>query len=68
MAESETALPKSACEDNHSRAVHPVEGPCPLCGSIQEYFSDELRTQETLRCSSCKERFSTDLFKKGLPL
>lgn len=59
----------SACEEMQTRAVHPIEAPCPLCGEIQEYFSDELRTKEQLRCYDCKEIFDTALFKKnaGLP-
>jgi alpha-D-ribose 1-methylphosphonate 5-phosphate C-P lyase len=59
-----SSLPKSACEDNHSRQVRPFEGPCPLCGATLEFFSDELRTQETLRCSVCRERFTAEEYKK----
>ncbi|MDR1296325.1 MAG: hypothetical protein LBO05_02920 [Deltaproteobacteria bacterium] len=61
---SGTAVPKSACEDNHSRSVKPVEGPCPLCGAGLEFFSDELITKESLRCVSCRGRFDVDTFKK----
>jgi hypothetical protein len=61
---SSVATPRSACEDNHSREVRPVEGPCPLCGAPQEFFSDELRTAETLRCQDCGERFETSAFAK----
>lgn len=58
----------SACEDRQTREVRAVEGPCPLCGKIQEYFSDELRTKEQLRCYDCRELFSTDEFKKAAGL
>ncbi len=53
----------SACEEKQSREVRALEGPCPLCGKIQEYFSDELRTKEQLRCYDCKEMFDIQLFK-----
>lgn len=55
----------SACEEQQSREVRAVEGPCPLCGQMQEYFTDELRTKEQLRCYSCKELFPVDMFKIG---
>ncbi len=58
----------SACEDRQTREVRAVEGPCPLCGRIQEYFSDELRTKEQLRCYDCKERFDVALFKEAAGL
>jgi hypothetical protein len=58
----------SACEEQQSREVRPVEGPCPLCGKIQEYFSDELRTKDQLRCYDCKEVFATQLFLKSAVL
>ena len=54
----------SACEEQQTREVKAVEGPCPLCGKIQEYFSDELRTKERLRCYDCKQTFDTELFLK----
>lgn len=58
----------SACEEMQTRAVRAVEAPCPLCGEIQEYFTDELRTKEQLRCYDCKGRFETELFKKNAGL
>ena len=58
----------SACEEQQSREVKPIEAPCPLCGKIQEYFNDELRTKETLRCYDCKEIFDVKLFKKAAGL
>ncbi len=58
----------SACEDRQTREVQSVEGPCPLCGQIQEYFSDELRLKDKLRCASCKEYFDTETFKKSAGL
>lgn len=58
-------IPMLGCEDQHSREIYTVEAPCPLCGEMQEYFSDELRTKEVLRCFSCKARFETQLFRKA---
>lgn len=58
----------SACEEQQTREVKAVEAPCPLCGEIQEYFSDELRTKEQLRCYDCRELFDTTLFKKAAGL
>lgn len=58
----------SACEEQQTREVKAVEAPCPLCGEIQEYFSDELRTKEQLRCYHCKQLFDTELFKKAAGL
>jgi len=58
----------SACEEKQTREVRAVEAPCPLCGKTQEYFSDELRTKEQLRCYDCKELFDTALFKKAAGL
>ncbi len=55
----------SACEDRQTREVVSVEGPCPLCGKTQEYFSDELRTKEKLRCADCKQYFDVSLFHQG---
>lgn len=55
----------SACEEQQTREVKPIEAPCPLCGEIQEYFTDELRTKEKLRCYDCKELFDVELFKKA---
>jgi hypothetical protein len=53
----------SACEDRQTRETHPVEGPCPLCGKIQEYFSDELVQKERLRCRDCRGEFDPASFK-----
>ncbi|MDR1871736.1 MAG: hypothetical protein LBS60_07440 [Deltaproteobacteria bacterium] len=53
----------SACADRQTREVRIVEGPCPLCGQTQEYFTDELRDKEQVRCHSCKEYFNPALFK-----
>ncbi|MDR1109765.1 MAG: hypothetical protein LBP92_03470 [Deltaproteobacteria bacterium] len=64
MADSGTATPRSACEDNHSRDVRALEGPCPLCGATLEFFSDELLTRDSLRCASCRGRFEADLFRR----
>lgn len=58
----------SACEEQQTREVRAVEAPCPLCGRIQEYFTDELRTKEKLRCYDCKEMFDTELFTKAVGL
>ena len=58
----------SACEEQQTREVRAVEAPCPLCGEIQEYFTDELRTKDQLRCYSCKELFDTELFRKAAGL
>lgn len=58
----------SACEERQTREVRAVESPCPLCGKIQEYFTDELRTKEQLRCYDCKALFDTELFKKTVGL
>ncbi|UQZ90322.1 hypothetical protein C4J81_14360 [Deltaproteobacteria bacterium Smac51] len=58
----------SACEDRQTREVKAIEGPCPLCGEIQEYFTDELRTKERLRCYDCKETFDVALFKEAAGL
>lgn len=58
----------SACEEQQTREVRAVEAPCPLCGEIQEYFTDELRTKERLRCYDCKETFDAEVFKKAAGL
>lgn len=58
----------SACEEQQTREIKAVEAPCPLCGEIKEYFSDELRTKEHLRCYDCKEVFEVALFKKAAGL
>ncbi len=58
----------SACEERQTREVKAVEAPCPLCGKIQEYFTDELRTKEQLRCGDCQQLFDAELFKKAAGL
>lgn len=58
----------SACADRQTREVKIIEGPCPLCGVLQEYFSDELAEKEQLRCHDCREHFDTALFRKGAGL
>jgi len=58
----------SACEEQQTREVRAVEAPCPLCGKIQEYFSDELRTKERLRCYDCRETFDVGTFRKAAGL
>jgi hypothetical protein len=37
----------SACQDRQTREPRPVEGPCPLCGAIQEYWNDEISSSGT---------------------
>ena len=58
----------SACEEQQTREIKAYEAPCPLCGEIQEFFSDELRTKEQLRCHDCREFFDAALFKKAVGL
>ena len=55
----------AGCHDSQSRGVKPIEAPCPLCGEIQEFFSDELRTKEQVRCYDCKELFDTAVYRKS---
>jgi hypothetical protein len=57
----------SACKDRQTREVQAMEGPCPLCGKIQELFSDELLQKEQLRCRDCRELFSVDAFRLNPP-
>lgn len=52
----------TSCEEYKTREIAAVEAPCPLCGEIQEYFNDELRTKEQLRCYDCKQTFDAQLF------
>lgn len=52
----------SGCEDRQTRDNRPLEGPCPLCGKIQEYFSDELIQKERLRCRDCRGEFDVKSF------
>lgn len=58
----------SACEEQQTREVKAVEAPCPLCGEVQEFFTDELRTKDKLKCYDCKEYFDTETFKKAAGL
>lgn len=65
MSDFAPAIPMPSCHDQQSREIYPVEAPCPLCGKMQEYFNDELRTKELLRCFSCKKIFEADLFREA---
>lgn len=58
----------SACTDKQSREVHAFEVPCPFCGKLQEYFTDELRTKERLRCYDCKEYIDVEIIRKSAGL
>ena len=58
----------SACADRQTREVRTVEGPCPLCGAVQEYFSDEVLSKDQLRCLDCRGVFEAEPFRKTVGL
>ncbi|MDR0622739.1 MAG: hypothetical protein LBJ61_12845 [Deltaproteobacteria bacterium] len=58
----------SACADRQTREIKIVEGPCPLCGGLQEYFSDELLTKNELRCRDCGGLFEVEPHRKNFGL
>lgn len=58
----------SHCTDKQSREVHAVETPCPFCGKLQEYFTDELRTKEKVRCYDCREFIDVETIRKSVGL
>lgn len=64
MTDNKQASPLVGCEDQKSREISVVEGPCPFCKSEQELFSDEL-AKETFRCRNCGKSFSVPEFLKN---
>lgn len=58
----------SGCEDQKTREIAPIEGPCPHCGATQEFFTDELREKEEVRCRHCKKMIDVAAFRKAAGL
>jgi hypothetical protein len=50
------------CGDRRSRGVGTVEGPCPLCGAVLEFFTDEVLSKDRLRCRTCRRLFEAAPF------